>query len=321
MEFPRRVKKLIAETRIRWANHGKSLSIKYAYNQIFHNFLRRQFLGQKLFKSRHPYSDDWDLLVILDACRYDMLREIQEDYPFLQNVERRTSLGGRSAMWMERMFSAEYRDEIGDTAYITANPHSDIVLGGPNVADPKDFALLDEVWQYGWDSNAGTVPAETVTDRAVANGRSTSAERVVVHYMQPHFPSIPNPEVGGHLELSEVGDEWKQSIWDQLKEGQVSTNEVWEAYRANLAYVLEKLHTLLSNFDAETAVITADHGNAVGDGGFFGHGGYPTHSVWEIPWATTRGVDRGTFDPTVDPAGDTEMSLEDRLQSLGYLSE
>ena len=80
-----------------------------------------------------------------------------------------------------------------------------------------------------------------MTDRAIRAGRDhlDSDGRLVVHYMQPHFPSVPRP-------LGDVStlDEWRdgrEMAWQGLRRGEFTRREVWRAYAANLRYVLDEV--------------------------------------------------------------------------------
>jgi hypothetical protein len=55
-----------------------------------------------------------------------------------------------------------------------------------------------------------------------------------------------------------------------LRRGKLTYDEVWHAYRENCRHVLASVAVLLRNYDAETAVITADHANAFGKRGYTG---------------------------------------------------
>ena len=85
----------------------------------------------------------------------------------------------------------EYYKELSRTAYITGNPYSD------SKCTECDFGLLNEVWRYAWNDELGTVPADSITDRAVAVGREGEFDQLIIQYMQPHFPSIPEPTAEG----------------------------------------------------------------------------------------------------------------------------
>ncbi len=249
----------------------------------------------------------------MDACRVDLLDEVRHDYDFLADFDTIYSTNGTSKAWMETNFANQYRDEMAETAYVTGNPFSS------ECADETTFGHLDEVWRYAWDDELGTIPARPITDRAISTARELDPERMIVHYMQPHFPSVPVPDIGSAIDLDDVGGEWTDSIWHQLRAGSVSKSEVWQAYKANLEYVLKDVELLLKNISAETVMVSADHGNAMGEYGFYGHGRYPLRCVREVPWCTTSADDSGNYEPNTDfSSGDGDIIK--RLQALGYRS-
>jgi len=317
-----KAKKLIHETNLRFKHHGIIEGMVYAKNQFYYNFIQRQIMDVDIYDSILHYDEDWDLLIVLDACRVDALRQYADDdqYDFIDSVDSKTSVSGRSPGWMREMFDQSELDKVKETTYVTANPHSELILNDSDTVDPDQFQRLDEVWKYGWDKEKGTVLAETMTDRAINLGRSSSASRMIVHYMQPHFPSVPKSVFDSGIDLQNIGEKWENSVWEQYLRGRLTKEEIWEAYNENLKYVLESLDTLLHNIDADKCVITADHGNAFGEKGYYGHGGYPVDAVREVPWCETVATDSGDYQPQVAPPKDSGNSeVKSRLESLGYI--
>jgi hypothetical protein len=261
------------------------------------------------------FGQEWDVLLILDACRPDLLEEVAQQYDFLtSHPETIRSKGSSSSVWMERNFTPEWAAEMQETAYVTGNPFSN------HCVDPSMFALVDEVWKYAWDEKKGTVPARPITDRAIETARSHDPKRLLVHYMQPHFPSVPDP-IGSGIDLDTFGEQW-ESVWDDLEGGRISEERVWESYRANLEYVLDDVKLLLENVDAERVVISSDHGNALGELGFYGHPRYnPLPSVRRVPWVETTATDSRSYEPTQGKQDEIlrEDAIKDRLRDLGYL--
>jgi hypothetical protein len=205
---------------------------------------------------------------------------------------------------MRTTFIDEYLDEIENTIYVTANHHSSEIEELP-------FLAFEDVYNYGWDDDVETIPADVVTDVAIQMGRehADSCDRLIVHYMQPHFPSIPDPI--GH------GSNF-DNVWKGLMIGRKDPEEIWESYVSNLEYVLEHVDTLLHNVDADTAVISADHGNAKGEWGVYAHPlGVPIDCVKTVPWYTTTASDERTRIPSVDRTT-AEHDVTDRLAALGY---
>ena len=82
--------------------------------------------------------------------------------------------------------------------------------------------------------------------------------------------------------------------------------------------MLDSVRTLISNYDADKAVITADHGNGFGESGVYCHpGGCQTAAVRMVPWVEITGVDHRTYQPS-KKVNQTNSNVEDRLESLGY---
>ena len=215
-------------------------------------------------------------------------------------------------VWMDRNFTTEYRDEMSQTAHVTANPYSDRL-------DPNRFHVLDEVWKYAWDDDRGTVPARAVTDRAVHVGREYEFDRLLIHYMQPHFPSVPKP-LDFAIDIESFGDGWN-SIWERLRDDEIDRQTVWNAYEANLRYVLDELSLLMGNLDAKKVVISADHGNAFGEWGQYGHPpNVPIRVLREVPWIETSARDIESHSPSLIPEHEaiTNEDVESRLRYLGY---
>jgi len=260
----------------------------------------------------HVYNREWDVLVLLDACRVDLMSEAASEYEFLGNPDTLTSVGSSSIQWMEHTFSAEHAAEMEQTVYVTGNPFSKQVVSN------DDLLGLDEVWRYGWDDEVGTIPARHITDRAIAASRNYDADRLIIHYMQPHFPSVPQPLTDG-MNTATLGDgEGWNSPWHRLRSGELDMETVWNSYRANLEYVLEDVDLLLQNIEAERVAISADHANAAGEFGVYGHPKVPLPVIREVPWYETTATDSASYEPELDPDDETG-DVEAKLDALGYL--
>ena len=272
-----------------------------------------RYLGWHVPRGTNVFDREWDTLVILDACRVDVMREIAAEYPFVGQIDSFESIGSMSEEWMAKTFTEEYRDELADTVYVTANVFSERVLSS------DQFAELDEVWRYAWDDELGIVPPRPVTDRAIAAARTHRPERLIVHYMQPHHPFIGESTVEGFA-ADPFGREDRTTVVDALRQGDISHEDVWKAYRANLEVALDDVELLLSNHDAETVVLTADHGEGFGEWGIYDHPAGCLHPVVKnVPWVETTAEDTGEYDPSVEPSTADDIDVEERLRGLGYL--
>jgi len=261
------------------------------------------------------YEEDWDLLIVLDGCRLDLMEEVASDTSYIEDVGSIRSVDTMTREWMKESFRNQYDDEMENTTFICGNPHSDWLL------DNDDFQLLDEVWRYGWDDDLGTLPPRPVTDRAISVGRSESPERMILHYMQPHYPFVPSPGLDHGIDIDRFGELPWDNVWDRLRKGELNQEDVWEGYAANLRYVLEDIELLLSNFDANNVVITSDHGNALGEWGIYGHPIHmPIDVIRQVPWISTTAKDRGTHTPDITQQSVVDSDVENRLKQLGYHS-
>ncbi|WP_137288557.1 alkaline phosphatase family protein [Natronorubrum halophilum] len=287
---------------------------------------------------RYPYGTpifekEWDALIVLDACRVDALREVADEYEFLDEIDSIRSVGSTSFEWLNHTFSAEYFEEIQRTGYVTGNGYTERVFDddghtgnaaipfGPSSYDTvasDDFGYLEELWRAEfentseWSVGSGDgcrVHPRYATDRVIDVGRTTDVDRLIVHYMYPHDPF---PLADGSL----------QKPFDALKSGSVPRDAVWEAYLDNLRFVLDEIEILLGNLNRDNVVITADHGEAFGEYGFYRHViGCPIPCMRRVPWVETTSEDRGEYDPEA-PGPETvssTASVEDRLEQLGYL--
>ncbi len=264
------------------------------------------------------YEREWDVLVVLDGCRVDVMTEVASEYPFIQTVDSISSVGSMSIEWMNNTFDqSEYEAEMARTAYVTANVFSEQTI------DADSLQSVDEVWRYGWDDEVNTIPPRIVTERAITTSRDAQPDRLIVHYMQPHHPFIADSALRKFdvdpFGRDNTGEEMHNTAWNALRRGMVSRERVWRAYKANLQLVLDEVALLRENVEADTLVLTADHGNAAGEWGIYDHPiGFPHPSVKRVPWVETTATDTGSHVPESIETEDTGSDVESRLEALGY---
>lgn len=262
------------------------------------------------------YEKDWELLILLDACRVDALEAVASEYEFLPDTAPSLrSVAPNSHLWLKRTFRPAYHDQIGDTAYITANGHADGFTDGEFAVGEEIFHSIKKVYDYGFDDDLETIPPSEVTDTAVRTLRDETPPRAIVHYMQPHTPyrglDLDGLDVTG-------GKSFRETVWDWIASGQLSRDEAWEYYLDNLRWVLDDLEVLLENVDADRVIISADHGEAFGEWGAYGHSPYGEFAgLREVPWVETTAADCGNYQPEIEK-DDVGVSTEKQLKHLGY---
>lgn len=265
---------------------------------------------------------DWDVLVLLDACRWDLMQSVASDWPFLpDDVQAVYSPASMSEEFLERHLTDEYEDDIEETAMIAANAftrHDWVREAG--------WSHLDEVWTHSWSDDDGTVLPRPVTDAAIDYWRrdDREADQMIVWYLQPHGPFV-NEDWSHGFEKSEIGDGAgiHKSVWNRLRDGELTEDQLWGGYRRNLEFVLEDVQLLLRNLDAENVVISSDHANGLGEWGVYGHPKYvPAPAVKRVPWVETTATDENGYDPEYqtryEQTDTEEIDVDERLSALGY---
>lgn len=281
------------------------------------------------------FNRDWDVLVVLDAMRVDILKEFSDEYEFLGNVDSIWSVGSSSAEWIANTFTRDHISDILETAMVTSNANVTKVIRNrdypPNytyvpVAWPKwdlvnveDFDYVDEVWRYARDETYGPVMPRVMSDRAIDVQRSRSPGRLIVHYNQPHAPYIHKVLEG------ETPEKWEiERSHEKLASGEISKEQILNAYRADTRVMLDEIAFLRQNLDADKMVITADHGEAFGELGAYEHpAGFLHPSVKRVPWVETNAIDTGEYEPEIEPPESVEdgvdSDLKEHLADMGYM--
>ena len=265
---------------------------------------------------------DWDVLVLLDACRWDLMKSVSDNWPFIpDDVPSVYSPASMSEEFLERHLADEYQEEINRTALVAANAftrHDWVREAG--------WPHLDEVWTHSWSEEDGTVLPRSVTDAAIDYWRrdDREADQMIVWYLQPHGPFV-NEEWSHGFDKAEIGNGAgiHKSVWNRYRDGELSREKLWNGYRRNLEYALEDVQLLLRNLDAENVVISSDHANGLGELGVYGHPKYvPAPPVKRVPWVDTTATDEQGYDPEYQTRSEepetSDMSVDDRLAALGY---
>ena len=275
-------------------------------NRIYHRKVRGKS-GIKIME------EDWDSLIILDGCRYDIFEEISSIEGELGSV---ISSDSSTSGFLQHNFGD---DHFPNTVYVSANPQVQRHEVG------RRFHDCIRLWETDWDDELNTVPPGSVTDAAIRAQEEYPKKRLIVHYIQPHYPFIG--ETGRKIDHGSItGDgvinESREfsSIWEQLESGVVEEDVVWSAYQENLELAIPEVERLLGELIGKS-VVTSDHGNAFGESGVYGHpGGKYIPELVEVPWLVVDGDER----PEVEPGSartasrEVEGQVADRLRDLGY---
>jgi len=290
MKIFKYIKKGIKEVRQEWRNSEwwqfrvPSLIIRAIYS-----------LFKKKNDGVYVMKEDWDNLIILDACRYDLFVKTN----WLEgNLEKKISRGSHTYMFLKENFSGYYPD----TVYVSANPF---------------------IWDFR-NSFYQIIYIDTVSPKIFSEyvskmNRIYSNKRLIVHFLQPHHPFI------GETKIEDIGQENKNPYYLFAK-GKIKESTIREAYKDNLKAVLPSVKKLVDELAGKT-VITADHGEAFGAKipfwpvKIYGHSGPRIKELIEVPWLIIEKTPRKKIikgEKRQKPLIIDEKQIEDDLQIPGY---
>jgi hypothetical protein len=264
--------------------------------------------------------DDWDNLLLLDACRYEML----EDHPFDGTLRKRVSRGSDTFEFL----AANCRDtRLDDTVYVSGSP----ILDWHRDAIDHDFHDVVFVWdEEGWDEENRTVMPGDVAKWALKANETYPDKRLFVHFLQPHYPFIDTGTEWDKKQMHDT-DDVHPSFWRNVEAGvlDVPKERIWELYEQNLAKALPHAVDLVDGLDGKS-VVTSDHANMVGERSFpipiteWGHPpGTYTDELVGVPWIECayddrREVTRGGAVAEWETST-ADADVRERLADLGYV--
>jgi len=253
---------------------------------------------------------DWDVCVVLDACRYDVLKTVAQ-WP----VERCRSPGSATGHWLEECVKSGVLEGAA------------VATGNVNYANwDVGAAEVKHVWEDHWDDHLGNVLPEPVLE--AADGLLGEADwPVVAHVLPPHAPYIAKigdtwtpafPDVDVWRRNPAREEEDKLSPQVAMASGEVDMSRAIDGYRASVASTWDVVTAYVGEWVADglTVVVTADHGETFGrvrDWKMYGHpNGVALGPLVEVPWVV--------FEPPA-PATTAEAAqgVEQKLEALGYV--
>lgn len=233
--------------------------------------------------------DQWDVLMILDACRYDTFEKVNHLPGRLSSI---ISPGAWTFEWFRNTFDRD----ASDVVYISGNPHisrSNFRRQTMNVR----LAHLEEVFLDGWDKSLQTVPADAILERYFKLKDQFRGCRFILHFMQPHQPCIGKTRLAMQFQMTidraveEDGEVVHNPLEsDLVRKGVATQEQLVQAYEDNLRYVLETIEKSLPKIDGKVTM-TADHGEMLGEHGVYDHHyGKYFRQLIEVPWFETTGT-------------------------------
>lgn len=285
--------------------------------------MNRQYFA---FRNQSDYNDagidifeeDWDNLVILDACRYDAFAARSE---LPGTLEARNSQGSMTQEWLQANFTDR---DLTDTVYVSAN--GQFVHFDGFGAKLHDFI---GVWGDDFKPSEGDpttlASPETLTEQALEAAEKYPNKRLLIHYIPPHEPYIGQTgqeKIDFHLTPVDIPDKIQS-------DPSLSRDLIRKAYIENLDIALGEVEQLLDSLPGKT-VVSADHGELLGEHlpplplSHYGHmGGVYHDELVRVPWHIHVNGERKEI-VAEEPKQRSALGMNDgrdvekHLEDLGY---
>ncbi len=305
--------------------------------------LRRRAFCREYGNGCDIMSRDWDNLLILDACRFDIFKQINSIPGELDFV---ISKGSHS----REFYRKNFQDRLyNDTVAVSANPYTPTVaqdtffdlrttFGDTQTAEDKSRVDTIET-NDGYTMEAthvDNVNPGRLNELAMSSLERHPNKRLIVHYMQPHDPYLG--EMAADIrdsfredgysfrywaDADSVSDDDPNGLMALATDGQIAPEQMREVYKENLRITLGYIKDFLSKIDGRT-VITSDHGELlgerVGSKRFFHYNEMYVEELRKVPWLVIDSTDRRKVTAETPMSGDTvdETDIDEHLELLGY---
>lgn len=266
-------------------------------------------------QKRLIHETDWDNLIILDACRYDYFEKFYDEY-LSGELREVVSSGINTSSWVDNTFSGF---DFPDVVYVSGNPHINSKGVGYGSFDGSEiFYKVMDVWDYGWDEEKQTTPPSVLGKEMRRARMKYPKKRLICHFVQPHAPYLSigplkynardrslekriegrarrngiRRKVGKMLERylgKLVVHKMRAKLGLSMHGPSAKVSEKYgdeklrEAYRENLIRVLKEVSKLTDRLPNEKIVVTADHGELLGEEGLYSHS-TPHPLLKKVPW-------------------------------------
>jgi len=266
--------------------------------------------------------EEWDILVIFDSCRYDIFRDTYKEYfPNAKLTKATNKYITSTEDWLLNTFSNKDCSNIVYMCPIYSL--REWIKNWPG--EHKFFHHVIEVWRTHWNREMETVLPDDMMKLSINTIKEYDDKRIVIHFMQPHHPYM---YWGGHKTKTDdlkpyLGDKkpvkkisYKRKFADFIEgicphlfwrfTGRLNMLPEWnlgyiwykhgrdgvvKGYTEDLKYILGCAKKIHNQFPNKKMVISADHGEELGDGKI--HKIYrmnyklqrpKTKQVLEVPW-------------------------------------
>lgn len=261
-------------------------------------------------QKKRIFEFDWDVLIVLDACRYDVFRNNYKEY-LEGDLKKLRSRGSETVEWFKNTWNQKKNLDI---TYYSANPWiNSNGVPDADIVPEKVFNDIHNLWEKAWCDDKGTVYPHKFIE--LYDGRTPA----ILHFLQPHEPYLSISDHKGITWDAEplASNKYLKELRDygfNLIKGLVGHSNAWRlariindgsvtriekisqthgypdlinAYRYNLEKALETISMMFDEhfLQKNRVIVTSDHGESLGENEIFGHPrGADFPVLRNVPW-------------------------------------
>lgn len=248
------------------------------------------------------HKDDWDALIILDACRYDTFKKLYKDYIpddlIYKPLVKANSEASQTIYWLYKHWPNFY-----DILYISGNPYinsTDTVVS--KYKGNQHFRKVVDSWDWGYSKKTSRIEPNRIAKDALKWEKTLQEKsQMIVHFMQPHSPYLFKDKKFKWYEMLRnrvpvnllpkrlktwIGKNYKrEDVYSRLD---CENDVILEAYERNLRSVFPYVTDLAMCWKGKKVIVTSDHGEYLGEDGRFGHWGEINDFITSVPYMVLR---------------------------------
>lgn len=274
-------------------------------------------------KTQQLMEEAWKYCIILDACRFDMFSKMYDLF-ITGDVVPCQSPATCTIQWLNKTFTEYYPDLCYISPVPFCNSKKTIYHKGIMFNGGDHFYKVFDAWNDCWSNKYETVLPQVLRRYSIKQVVKHPDKRFVIHFMQPHAPFLnlePLGEMPSEGDLADAdfvhdGGRYKgrmfiakiimetigmegmfrlkkrfrlkptNSIERHYQKEHGDFKLLRKSYMLNLLTVLTEVKLLLANLPKGETVVTADHGELLGERRYWGHGipKPPLYELITVPW-------------------------------------
>lgn len=276
-------------------------------------------------KDQEFMEEDWDYAIILDCARFDVFKKVVDDYFEGELEKRRSNASATPEFVEKNFDKRYNINWFSTNPFINGKGiklnEFDYMPTKYDTNPSRYIAEIIDVWDTCWNDEMGTVEPEKLNEEFNKYKDQLADRKTVIHYMQPHKPfigygnskmenmkkkSISKFESSSEQILPDSVSKRFSRLVERLEKSELamkvglmmslspgyfvkaffgdSESFMKSLHEENMRKAMDCANDLVDDLDGRV-VITADHGEAFGEEGVWGHH-IETHipPLVNVPW-------------------------------------